>query len=835
MSMMTPLARLFGLAKDGVAVRPGGGVGSMLILLALTVALFMATTATAATPPDFEAEDAFNLFGSDIGDPFTSVFLNQLFGPLFPTGTGAETETVFSAIIGYFNVIVLVIGGGLFFWNITVGTLQSAHEGSVLGQRWSSLWAPIRTIFAIGLIIPVPNLGGYNIAQSSVAYVVRGSTMMASEVWSRSARLVIDGEVAIAGSPPTIEPGVMKQLYLNAACESIVTYQLQQAAGDGNTPLQVVWEPADIPSFGSSLPLVEGQTMLGMVSAVRSPDGTVSRQEICGTYASPKLPQYVDQISDGSTQAVPTIVDADRTRIKNLFQQAHVDSLDAVRADMAGIVARLMPIAQQAGAPMPNIAADVSASLRAANEALDDDMDAIMDIAIGVDREGQVARDALLARITGNCSDSISGAEGAEPTRCYSEGWIGAGSWYMMMAQLNNELASLTNARSSATEGDYIQNIDGQARDLVIASGGDVNSGIYDFFAGTDYRAQTGMMSQQEATLLMAKFEDAWENSVAQLAALGFPMSKENLANLNREVANPDSAFISIPGLAARIDGLLIAMVEKSSPGGWGDDPMIGLLKIGNMLLGAAGLLIGVAAISGLAGAGFPLMIAPFMLLLLTSGSLLAFILPMMPFFYWVLAVTGYFLLIAEAIVAVNLWALAHMRMDGDGLSGEAGRQGWLMLLALLMTPVLMVFGFLLGMGIFRVTSALIDIGISQSLAGILGGGYFQKVIGVVIYSLFMSMIYMVLVERSFALVSEFPGRVLRWMGAGAELTNGEENRARAAAVATAGGVMGSGEMAKGALAGSNRGMGLLKNKLLGNNKIGGGTGGGSSGPASGG
>ena len=820
---MTPLARLMELARNRTWLAPGRSALALSVLFAVSVLML---TAGAASAQPFEPEDAFNLFGTDIGDPFTSVFLNQLFGPLFPTASGAKSETVFSSMIGYFNVIVLVIGGGLFFWNVTVGTLQSAHEGAVLGQRWSSLWAPIRTIFAIGLIIPVPNLGGYNIAQSGVAYVVRGSTMMASEVWAQSARLVIDGKVAIAGSPPTIEPGVMKQVYLNAACESIVDYQLQQAAGAGNPPLRVVWVPAQ----GALASTAEGQAMTGMVSAVRSPDGAVSRHEICGTYSSPKLPVYVEQISDGSTQALPTIVEADRNRIKDMFQQSHMDSMDTIRADMEGVVATVMPVALQPGAPLPNIADAISNSLTSANEDLSDDMNAIMNIAIGIDREGQVARDALLARISGNCSDTISGAEGAEPTRCYSEGWVGAGSWYMMMAQLNNELSSLTNARSTATGGDYIQDVDGQARDLVIASGGEVGSRMSDWWNNTDYGAQAGMMSQQEATLLMAKFADTWENSVAQLAALGFPMSKENLATLNKEVVNPDDAFISVPGLATKIDETLLRLVEKASPSGFGEDPMIGLIDIGNKILGLAGLLIGVAAISGLAGAGFPLMIAPFMLMFLTAGALLAFILPMMPFFYWVLAVTGYFLLIAEAIVAVNLWALAHMRMDGEGLSGEAGRQGWLMLLALLMTPVLMVFGFLLGMGIFRVTSALIDIGVSQSLAGILSGGYFQKVIGVGIYSLFMSMIYMVLVERSFALVSEFPGRVLRWMGASAEITNGEENRARAAAVATAGGVLGQGEMAKGALANANAAGKVGKDKLLGGNKIGG-----ASGPTAGG
>ncbi len=57
------------------------------------------------------------------------------------------------------------------------------------------------------------------------------------------------------------------------------------------------------------------------------------------------------------------------------------------------------------------------------------------------------------------------------------------------------------------------------------------------------------------------------------------------------------------------------------------------------------------------------------------SGAFLAFILLLLPFLLWVAAVTGYFLLVAEAVIAVNLWAIAHLRLDGEGLAGEAARQ----------------------------------------------------------------------------------------------------------------------------------------------------------------
>jgi conjugal transfer/type IV secretion protein DotA/TraY len=131
------------------------------------------------------------IFGTEHGDALSSVLLHQVLGPLFPSAAGASGPTVFSSVIGIINVLTLVVGGLMFFYNVTVGMLQTAHEGEVLGTRWSSLWAPLRVLFAVGLLVPVPGLGGYNLAQAGVAFLVRGATSAASITWTAAADAVI--------------------------------------------------------------------------------------------------------------------------------------------------------------------------------------------------------------------------------------------------------------------------------------------------------------------------------------------------------------------------------------------------------------------------------------------------------------------------------------------------------------------------------------------------------------------------------------------------------------------------------------------------------------------
>ena len=725
-------------------------VCSMVIAVAVALCAF-ASPAMAFTPID-----AANLFGTEHGDGFTSVFLNQIFGPIFPSVAGEGGPTVFSIIVGYFNVIILVIGGILFFYNATVGLLQSAHEGQVLGQRWSSLWAPLRILFAVGLLVPVPGLGGYNLVQGGVAYIVKGSTNIASAVWVTSADLVLSGDVVITAPPAQMPAGVVRTLYSNAACEAILNHQMGIAAGGSGTAFRVVEQ-----SGAGGDGVIRTASHLNM-------NGTLTQQNVCGSRSTPPIPEYITNVAGDARVVVPGIPEDARPDIETYFSDMHQNVLSQAMSDMRDITSAHLSTMLDSGQPLPDISEAIRLSVESANANLENSARNIIDTAVGVDRRGGQARTALLNRIRGNCTDTVNDESAMT---CYGEGWIGAGSWYMMFAQINNELSSLMTAQPSAYEGVYVGHPDPVNRNIHIASG------------GSRWRSNTDMVDATGIQVVMDRYMETFDSSTAGLAALGFSVAPSHLAQLSD--TNPSSIFDRIPGFNRWLSETRNGIIETFSPGNrWhASDPMIGMSVLGSYLLNGAGILLGVATVTGfISGGGVATMVMPLFVAMLTAGSILHLLLPIMPFIFWVLAVTGYFILVVEAMIAVNLWAIAHMRMDGDGISGEAGRNGWLMLLALLMTPVLMVFGFLIGMAIFRVTSALLDIGVFQALSGILGGSPWISLIAIFSYAIFMCIFYMVLLERSFSLVSEFPGRVLKWMGAGAQLSNGEENKVRLAA-----------------------------------------------------
>jgi len=81
---------------------------------------------------------------------------------------------------------------------------------------------------------------------------------------------------------------------------------------------------------------------------------------------------------------------------------------------------------------------------------------------------------------------------------------------------------------------------------------------------------------------------------------------------------------------------------------------------------------------------------------------ILFYVLPFLPFVYFLFAVGGWVKAIFEAIVAMPLWALAHIsRIDGEGIPGPAASNGYFLILEIFLRPILILFGLLASIVIF--------------------------------------------------------------------------------------------------------------------------------------
>ncbi|PMP84161.1 MAG: hypothetical protein C0175_00540 [Caldisericum exile] len=94
-----------------------------------------------------------------------------------------SSSDVFDNVMLIFNSIILTVGGVLVAYTIFSGTLGTAHDGEMLGKKFSSVWIPIR--FATGAALVLPVIGkGYCIMQYLVLWLTFQGVGLADTVWS---------------------------------------------------------------------------------------------------------------------------------------------------------------------------------------------------------------------------------------------------------------------------------------------------------------------------------------------------------------------------------------------------------------------------------------------------------------------------------------------------------------------------------------------------------------------------------------------------------------------------------------------------------------------------
>lgn len=153
------------------------------------------------------------------------------------------------------------------------------------------------------------------------------------------------------------------------------------------------------------------------------------------------------------------------------------------------------------------------------------------------------------------------------------------------------------------------------------------------------------------------------------------------------------------------------------------------------------------------------------------AGVFLAFILPIIPFVYFAFAVIGWVLEIFEAVIAMPLWALAHLRIQGDGLPGDGAIGGYQLLLMIALRPALIVFGLIGGYVIFGAAmffmSTLFNSATAITQSDI--ASHSMGAVAIFIYTLVFVFLTYNIALMCFKLIDDVPKGILRWLGASAQ------------------------------------------------------------------
>ena len=171
---------------------------------------------------------------------------------------------------------------------------------------------------------------------------------------------------------------------------------------------------------------------------------------------------------------------------------------------------------------------------------------------------------------------------------------------------------------------------------------------------------------------------------------------------------------------------------------------------------------------------------------MLMAGLVLAYLLPAIPFIRFLFGILSWMLAVIEAVLAITVFAAAHItREDSDTLLTRQTRMGWLFLPGLVLRPVLMIFGLVLGYMAFTAIIALLNavwvplLQVSHAQAGASPLGFLAML---VIYTI----IAWTAANASFKLIDILPSHVLTWIGGAAGIDAGGSEGVGLAAVGAA-------------------------------------------------
>lgn len=171
-------------------------------------------------------------------------------------------------------------------------------------------------------------------------------------------------------------------------------------------------------------------------------------------------------------------------------------------------------------------------------------------------------------------------------------------------------------------------------------------------------------------------------------------------------------------------------------------------------------------------------------LLTLSIGFMLYYVLPFLPFIYFFFAFAGWIKSIFEAVVAMPLWAIAHIKIDGEGLPGPWATNGYFLIFEIFLRPILIIFGFLASISLFSaLVTTLHDVFHVLTLSAT-GYDLKKEIFDTTILStgvdsmdywrspvdeLFYTVVYVIIVYMiglsCFKLIDQIPNNIMRWMG----------------------------------------------------------------------
>jgi len=744
-------------------------IGFVVVILSLFISTAHADSYF--TPPGGE---------SDIGQQWIN-FLFQgkpvntfAFGMNEPLMASSKVQIALIHALGFYSDAILIVAAVILFYHLASMTVETAHHGVVMGKRANQIWAPIRLVVAIGLLVPIG--GGLNSGQYIVIRVAEWGSGLASNVWEIFLTSLANTEGVASNSPYARQ--VVYNVALMEACKSIYNFHVNGSAGGsgggGGGGGGGVCSSGGGGSGGGgggaggnnddpSPALSKSSSALGKTIDVRGPfdlkgagkkclydlEKPINQEDgACGSYVF-----KANQQTGGGDSVASSI----QGKVNSTATSAFNDMQSNVRQWVEEMSAYQVPkgMGGKGDKSFPQNDGKF-------DEIVNDYQDALQEAAIAPDLSGAFFKSA-------------------------DQGWVSAGAFFNVIARaqadamdLGNLLPETKAPESAKMNSEQMKSVrkglasfenwmNSNLKDGVQGGSTDGGGGTA---GGTCTKQRQEMMKTRAGMEQMGNPKDHFMEKIFQyidwIASwncvwTSAPPSGLNQSNFTLGVqftsANPlaEMAHFGHANINTAYDvfDMYVNLVLKGSLE-LTQNKIAGEGARTIDLRGAEGEKI-LSAIGGLVGA--------IVGIFFTSGIMLAFLLPLIPFFRFLFNIMTWVAGLMEAVVCVPLIALAHLNPEGDGLPGPNAKTAYYFVFDIFLRPTMLIFGLIVGLLIFYVAVSYMNLFYMDAIVtsgGLANGHLFLSRL---VYSALYVITLYIAANSAFKMIHYLPQHALQWMG----------------------------------------------------------------------
>lgn len=659
-----------------------------LFMLSIIISLFL----TVAFPTH-----AANLWSLVSSDPLEN-FIDQNLNPL--------QENTLGIFFKIWNDSLMLLAGIIAAYILIAGTMATAHDGEMVGKKWSSMWMPIRTALGAGLILPVSN--GYNTSQVILLWLVLQGSQTGNEAWKAVAPSLITDNSYISISNKEMIRENISNIMFSAACVNVYNTYIQNNNNKIASDSRYSFIPPDTELMSakhfSSSPIL-GDDQIGWKFGLDSK--WPSKGEACGSIK-------LALIGKQSTKESESML-VNTNEISKTVEKAQIAANDAV-------VAAATVYAQSHFVYM-----------RADLEPSPEDLNKTIDLMVNIYAQTvQISAEAVMKKTLSQ----------SQIDKLTEKGWMYSYAFYNRISQAMSAANTATNRFPTAT------------------SNFSSNSMRMAFSAQSNVSDTSSPFAYLQRIRGILKMSDYYHSPSADPSDSGESMTEQVISKISGNMGLTNSLEES---RGSTLQPLVVSTnlgtrLIEGSGAAW--TVVAGIAAAGGAVPVAGG---GVQSLmtwmtpmaNGIISKG------------LITGNILAFVMPSTPMFIGFLCMAAYFIMIIEAMVGVPLLVVALFLPDQDGIVGKQG-QGYMLVLNVYLRPQLNVYGlvasFIATNECFKIMNDMFFIGMDDIHTGYGWVGLNQALTTVIMYCSLMMMLELTCLK----LMHLVPDKVLGWIGGGA-------------------------------------------------------------------